>query len=86
MLEGYQNNHLWSGVSILSTWKDGGYNTISGTSMASPHVAGAAALFLASNPSASLTQVISALQAAGNLDWDVASDPDNTHENLVHVP
>ena len=26
------------GVCILSTWKGGGYNTISGTSMASPHV------------------------------------------------
>ena len=28
------------GVSVKSTWKDGGYNTISGTSMASPHVCG----------------------------------------------
>jgi hypothetical protein len=28
------------GVSIRSTWKSGGYNTISGTSMAAPHAAG----------------------------------------------
>ena len=28
------------GVSIYSTYKDGGYATLSGTSMASPHMAG----------------------------------------------
>jgi subtilisin len=37
------------GRGILSTWHDGGTRSISGTSMASPHGAGAAALFLKSN-------------------------------------
>ncbi|HWC25784.1 MAG TPA: S8 family serine peptidase [Solirubrobacteraceae bacterium] len=73
------------GVCILSTWKGGAYNTISGTSMASPHAAGAAALYKSANPSATPSQVKSALQGAGNLDWNAVDDPDGTKETLLNV-
>ncbi len=73
------------GVCINSTWKGGGYNTISGTSMASPHVAGGAALYAANNPAASPSQVKSALQAAGTTDWNNGDDRDSTKERLLEV-
>jgi subtilisin family serine protease len=73
------------GTCILSTWMNGGYNTISGTSMATPHVAGGAALYAATHPTATPAQVKSALQSAATLDWNDVDDPDSTKERLLDV-
>jgi subtilisin family serine protease len=53
--------------------------------MASPHVAGAAALYKSSNPGATQAQVKIALQGAGNLNWNDVDDPDPTKERLLNV-
>jgi len=45
------NDFVAPGESIYSTWIGGGYSTYSGTSMASPHVAGVVALHLSSHSS-----------------------------------
>ncbi|WP_096155439.1 MULTISPECIES: S8 family peptidase [Bacillus] len=56
------------GVNILSTLPGNSYGSLNGTSMASPHVAGAAALMLAKNPNLTNVQVRQKLsQTATNL-------------------
>jgi serine protease len=52
------------GSSITAPWhtSNSATNTISGTSMAAPHVAGIAALYLADNPTASPAQVENAIE------------------------
>jgi subtilisin family serine protease len=73
------------GVCIESTWMNGGYDSISGTSMASPHVAGGAALYAATHPGATPAQVKAALQSSGTTDWNDVDDKDSTKERLLNV-
>ncbi|MFI5487679.1 MULTISPECIES: S8 family peptidase [Micromonospora] len=77
---------LAPGVNITSAWYTGNSatNTISGTSMASPHVAGAAALVLSANPSWSPQQVRDSL--VNNATPNVVTNPGTgTPNRLLYV-
>jgi subtilisin family serine protease len=69
------------GSSITSAWhtSNTAINTISGTSMASPHVAGAAALYLQNNSSATPQQVYDALTTNSTKNKVTSSNTANNH-------
>ena len=81
------------GVNIFSTFKDGTYATLSGTSMAAPYVTGAAALYKSNHPSASPSSVLNNLLSEGskNLSCDgkgfgsFFGDKDNKKEPMLDV-
>ncbi|MET8151023.1 S8 family serine peptidase [Actinoplanes sp. NPDC049668] len=71
------------GIGITSSWGTGdtATNTISGTSMAAPHVAGAAALYLQTHPSAAPAEVHSAI--VGNSTTGVVVSPGSGSPNRL---
>ena len=75
--------HLYApGVDITSAWLNGATKTISGTSMASPHVAGVGALYKAAHPDASAKEVREWLTSKATADV-IQGNPADTPNRLL---
>lgn len=74
-----------AGVAIDSAWKgkENAKKTISGTSMAAPHVAGGVALFLHENPNATTEEVEAWLKR--NATKDIVGDSLSENNDLLYV-
>ncbi len=70
------------GSSITSTWSNGGTSTISGTSMASPHVAGVAALYKATYGNASQSTIDSWIKTNSTANV-ITGNPSGTPNRLL---
>ncbi len=73
------------GKCILSTFRNDRYAWMSGTSMATPHVTGAIALYRLRYPDALPQQIKQALVSAGTRDWRTSSAPDGRAYRLLQV-
>jgi len=73
------------GKCVLSTYIGSRYAWMSGTSMATPHVTGAVAVYRMLYPRATPAQVQMALEAVGTHDWRSNTDPDPDHEPAVWI-
>lgn len=73
------------GKCIISTMPGSGYAYMSGTSMATPHVTGAIALYKATRPWATPAMVRSALLYLSSSNWKRWTDPDAYPDRLLDV-
>jgi subtilisin family serine protease len=71
------------GVSITSTWLNGGTNTISGTSMASPHTAGVGALYKATFGDQGASSIVSWINSNATTGV-ISGNPSGTPNRLLY--